>query len=336
GGKATATLTGSSLAHTVLSAEATGGSSFGGLAGNAKAEVTAIATADGGLAQAVAKATGDGANATATTQGLGAADLSSEANANGRNGSATAISMAAMGGASVTNTATAATSGGARSTAAGTYNTAQSFTLPNLAGGSNGLQAFASSNGRPSAATLNSVLATRPNVAAALGSGSSVLGLGVMGANYGAAAVGSKTYGASASYSFSLSSNSNLTLGLLGLTGYNGGFSSMSFTVVSGTTTLASSSFTSFAAAQSYFTDHPLALGTFQAGANSLVVSFSLTASTAKGADFAYLLAAKPVSSALGVVGNTGTSSTHRSPLLAERMPGFKAGLAGLRPTLGG
>ncbi|WP_170201209.1 hypothetical protein, partial [Ideonella azotifigens] len=209
----------------------------------------------------------------------------------------------------------------------------------------------------PSAGTLTSALSGRPNVTAAV-SGGSVLGLGSLGANYSASATGNRSYSASSTYNFSLASNSNLTLGLLGMTAYNGGFTSMNFSVVSGATTLISTSFTTLASAQTYFTDHPLSLGTFVAGANNLVISFSLTAAAAKGADIGYVLSSKPtgaLATGAGVpaggvaVATTSrgmvTESARRAPTLitrVDRLPaapgglGFKTGLMTLRPMLGG
>jgi hypothetical protein len=103
-----------------------------------------------------------------------------------------------------------------------------------------------------------------------------------------------RTYDASATYSFDLGTTRDLSLGLLNMTSYGGGFNSLKFTVSSGAATLVTSSFTTLAAAQAYFTDHALDLGNFAAGRTSIKVDYALTASAAKGADVSYLLSSLP------------------------------------------
>ncbi|WP_141288323.1 hypothetical protein [Ideonella azotifigens] len=334
GGAASVNLTGTTATYTALLGQAFAGD--GTWQGNASATVTANTTAAGGSATASASAVGYVANATALTTGLGAASLRSDAYATGNSGGAVATSTVTSGDTRITASAGATAEGGVHSQAVSTFNSRAGFL-----GSSEGLQAFAYSNGNPGKGALNAALSGRPNVTAAL-RGGSVLGLGSLGASYGNYAKGNCTYSASATYSFSLASSSNLTLGLLGMTAHNDGFTSMSFSVVSGATTLVSTSFTTLASAQTYFTDHPLSLGSFTAGANNLVLSFSLTASAAKGADIGYVLSAK-ATGALAPVATTsitaGTDSARRAPLLVARTDrglGFKTSLVTLRPSLDG
>ena len=75
----------------------------------------------------------------------------------------------------------------------------------------------------------------------------------------------------------------DLSLGLLGLTGYGGGFNSLKFTVASGATTLASDTFSTLASAQTFFNDHAVNLGNFAAGSQTITVDYALTASAGAG-----------------------------------------------------
>ena len=138
---------------------------------------------------------------------------------------------------------------------------------------------------------MNAQLASHPNVAASLAGGATTLGLGSLGANWNAGTA--HTYDANATYMFHLGASSNLNLGLLSMTSYGGGFDSLKFTVTSGSTVLLQDSFTSLASAQTFFTDHPVNLGTFGAGTQTIKVDYSLVASAWKGADISYLLSAR-------------------------------------------
>jgi hypothetical protein len=279
-----------------LSVTATGyanGGTSSAVLGAANASVSATTTASGGTALATSNATGKAVTSLAQTTGIGAANLQSTANATGTSGSATAKSTASNGGTrSIVGSAVANVAGLAtHAVAQTTYNTAAGLIFPNLSGSSNGQQAFAYTNGDPSAATINAQLAANPNVAAALAGSHTVLGLGSMGANYGASS-GSHTYSASAVYTFSLAASSTLKLGLLDFTSYGGGFNSLTLTATNGASTIFTKSFTVLSDAQSYFDDHVIGLGSFAAGVNTMTLSYSLTASSAKGADFSYLVSA--------------------------------------------
>jgi hypothetical protein len=227
---------------------------------------------------------------------------------NGTGGTATASSQASDAGMSVSSDAVAAVKGSTVSQASAGFGASNQFSWPSLSSGSNGVQAFSYALAMPGAAALGSALAGAPRVSAGLG-GRTVLGLGVLGANYGSAASGNRTYTASTSYNFSLASQSNLSVGLLGMSSYGGGFNSLNFSVKSGATTLLSASFTSLSAAQTYFTDQSLSLGSFAAGATSLVVSYSLTASAAKGADISYLLSSQAVAPGASALGSGGAAT---------------------------
>jgi hypothetical protein len=340
GGAATSRLTANGVQQAMATVNANGGS--GGRTGAALASVIATESASAGTAHATANAVAAGADATAlaTTQGLDAADLLSQANATGASGTARGTSTATRGAESLTTVATAPVSGATSAQAQATWNPAQGLNFPNLSGGSNGLHAFSFANGAPSGGSVAALLASHPNVAAGVGGGV-VFGLGSLGATYGGGATGVRTYQASATYSFTLAQPGTVTLGLLNLTSYGGGFDALSFTVSSGSTTLVSNSFNTLASAQTWFTDHSLSLTGFAAGANTLQISYTLTASGAKGADISYLLSKPPGS--LGIPGGPVAPRTSPpSSLLAGLQPGLAGAalasgslVAGLAPVRG-
>jgi len=116
-----------------------------------------------------------------------------------------------------------------------------------------------------------------------------------MGGNYGAAS-GLQTYNASAKYSFDLASTTVLTLGLLDLTSHGAGFNALTLSAtLNDQATIFSDSFTSLAAAQAYFDDHAIDLGSLAAGLQTIALTYSLTANNAQGAGFSYIVAAAPV-----------------------------------------
>jgi len=126
--------------------------------------------------------------------------------------------------------------------------------------------------------------------------GSSIFGAGVLGANYSAASTGTYTYTASNTHEYALSGSYSITLGLLGLAGYNSGFKTLTFTVAEGATTLLTQSFSSLSKAQTYFTDDPVILGNLT-GPIDLTVTYKLTANAPEGAGITYLVADGPPAS---------------------------------------
>lgn len=76
----------------------------------------------------------------------------------------------------------------------------------------------------------------------------------------------------------------------LNLASYGSGFSSLTFTVKNGATTLLSDKFTSLSAAQKFFTDDPLSLGTFK-GSVDLTLSLQVTANKIEGTGISYVVA---------------------------------------------
>ena len=328
GGAATAMLSLTASREASAVATATGGGS-GGKMGAANAYATAATTASGGSAGANSRATGKSVTSFAQSSASGTGASTAIAEATGTSGNATAQSTTSNGSTrSIVAGAVADVSGSTLAVAQTTYNTTIAPYLPNLNFGTNGQQAFAYANGAPSVAAVDAELAANPNVAAALPGTYTVLGIGAMGANYGATN-GSHTYEASTVYNFSATAKTTLKLGLLDITSYDGGFSSLTLTAMKGATVIFSKSFTAIAKAESYFDDHSVGLGTFGVGLQTLTLSYSLTAKNARGADFSYLVTAS----------GTLPSITGSSPTVPVPEPGtgalMLAGLIGIRGLAG-
>jgi hypothetical protein len=312
GGTAAATLyltsTATESPSVIGSATANGGTGMTPGAASAIATVAGTQSIDSEIkatatATSLAGSLGAGATATATTSSIGSVTGVATATTTGATGNATANSTAANALTGATDTVLA------NATAPTGTGTVSTLTEANIGGNwfgnpvntSNGYAAYGFGMGLPTASvqvndltspTLNPVVY---NSLAA--SGSSIFGAGVLGANY-LGATGSRTYTASNTQEYSLSGSNAFTLGLLSLGAYGSGFSSLSFTVTEGTSTLLSKSFTSLSTAETYFTDDPVSLGDLS-GAVALKLTFKLTASTAEGAGISYLVADAPVTDAV-------------------------------------
>jgi hypothetical protein len=251
----------------------------------------------------LAGALGGTASAAANTTSVGSVTGIAAAIATGTSGNAVASSTAENAATGATDTVLA------NATAPTATGTVSSLTEANIGGNwfgnpvnySNGYAAYGLSLGSPTAGVQTNYLAS-PTLNAVVynslqASGSSIFGAGVLGANY-LGATGTRTYTTSNTQEYSLSGNNAFTLGLLSLGAYGGGFSSLSFSVTEGATTLLSKSFTSLSAAQTYFTDDPVSLGDLS-GAVDLKLTFKLTASAVEGAGISYLVADAPASTAV-------------------------------------
>jgi hypothetical protein len=86
-----------------------------------------------------------------------------------------------------------------------------------------------------------------------------------------------------------LTGSNSVTLGLLDVGSYGSGFSSLALTVTNGSTTLLSKTFSTLSAAQSYFTDDPISLGTLTGNLN-LTVTTKLTATGSNGVATDFLI----------------------------------------------
>lgn len=259
GGDATANAasTGSRAGRVRATATATGGSGGNGHSGG-----------NGGNAVAMSSASGDdGAEARATaTSGLGGSGVTS-----GANGSATAGATATMNGSGVVRSVTAATTniqGIGATTAVAVANLGQPLTRAAAAAAA-GLNGAAYATALPTATAVGGVVLDHPNVQASLlAPGSTMLGFAALG---GARSAGFNdgdihVYSSSASFSFDAArfGPGDLLLGLVdpafGANTSNP-FESVTFTVTEDGATLLSRTFTTYAAAQSFFHDQAFDLG---------------------------------------------------------------------------
>ena len=302
--RATATVTAG------LSANATA-SAYGGegnTAGNANARAIARATQVGGSAYAAAQAAASRANvvanADAYTRGNGTATARSY-NSFSSVGAATAHSHSAgTSGRSIVTGSTAAADGyyGIAATSA-TFGAGNVNTHVDLAQSpkSNGTVAYSFADGEPPLSQVADALGSHAQVAAALAAVTpQIAGIGVMGATRDAfAQPDEKVYAADARYAFSIDGSTGIFVGLLDFTGYDSGAPiDLDFRISNFGTLLLDESFTSLTAADAYFTDHALQLGTFS-GDVDLLISFSLTSATMQGAGISYLVATGALTSAV-------------------------------------
>lgn len=116
-----------------------------------------------------------------------------------------------------------------------------------------------------------------------------------MGNNFDVNLDRASTYSSSSRFTFTLSGATSLLVGLIDFDGRDAGQAlGLGFSIANGPTTLLSEAFTSLAAANGFFKDHPL---TFAAGSGvvDLLVTFTMTSSTAQGAAFDYVVASNGI-----------------------------------------
>ena len=148
--------------------------------------------------------------------------------------------------------------------------------------------------GLPNASDVNPILAANSNLNATFGSANVEFGLGELGGLHDANGAGSETITSAIDLLIDPSkfTAKDLLLGLYGGTSVGGGFTSLTFDVDVGSTAgVINQTFTSVAAAQTYFTNHAIDLGTM--GASVFDVHIALTETTPvanAGFDLAFLL----------------------------------------------
>ncbi|WP_227814799.1 PEP-CTERM sorting domain-containing protein [Nitrogeniibacter aestuarii] len=165
--------------------------------------------------------------------------------------------------------------------------------LPDLAGGSNGIESFSYAYGSLGASATDDLIRGHSAVESAFEANSAVslMGFGILGANYSEFAIGGRRYSQDAQFHYSFIQPTDIVIGLLDFTGYDDTSAmALDFQVTSGNGTLYSASFASFAEAQMFFSNNALNLGMFQNDVD-LTVSFDLTADRQQGAAFSYMLA---------------------------------------------
>jgi hypothetical protein len=176
-----------------------------------------------------------------------------------------------------------------------------------------GLNSYASANALPSSPFVTAALSSHSNVAAAFGGASAtVLGAGVQGAAYALNATGSHTYSSAITWDFDTTNLSgNLLVGLLDHASFGSGFDSLEFKISEDGLILVDQAFTTLFAAESYFDDRVLDLGTFAFGPDlHLVFDFNLVTSNNSngfGEDFILGAASRVVITPPDVVPEPGT-----------------------------
>ena len=291
GGAATATTTITSANMVDVGATATGGNAGhgGGMVGGGNATAGATATSAGSSPGATATATASATGGSSGAGILGTANASAQATtASGQQAKATSTAFGNSGTAAagattqgsifsnVDASASSAVPAGFLATSKGTANIAGApVAFDNTA------NAYAAANGLPSSAFTSAAFASHPNVAAAFGAaGATVLGAGAQGALKNDLSLFSSgnTYHASLDWDFDTTKLSgDLLVGLLDNSLTSQGFTSLEFSITEDGSTKIDQTFTTAAAAASYFSDHVLDLGTFVAEpALDLLFDFTL------------------------------------------------------------
>jgi hypothetical protein len=295
GGSATATANsaasrGSAAMTTAIASGGAGGGAFNGSGGNGgAATATADSIASGGGA-ATATATADGgagggcgcgvfgtagaANASSTATTDHGAMAQAQSTAVGSSGEAKSTAGTSFTNVKVQSTATSPTGSTATTNAiAQAGGSGQSFSNP-------GQTAYAFAVGDPDKAYSTSLIGSADNVAGALlGPRDMIFGAAILGANYAPDAAGqSHTYSATATFDFGY--GGDVMLGLIdsqqaGFTG-GAGFESAEFTVSENGATILDRSFMSLAAADSFFQDNVINLGSFSGPGVDLTFGYNL------------------------------------------------------------
>ena len=296
GGGATATADASGGSATSAMATATGGAGSyvnssgsedrGGNGGDAVATADAVALR-GGAANATATATGGqaggvgvlgtpgaegAANATSSATTTRGALAQAQSTAVGSSAEAQSTAQTSFYATVVQSVATAPTEGTAATNAiAQAGGAGQTFANP-------GQTAYAFTVGDPDKAYTATLIGGEGNIADALLG--PIFGAAILGANYASGGDESDTYTATSTIDFVY--GGDLTLGLIGdqQSGFTGGagFESIEFTVLAGGTTILDQTFTSLAAADSFFDDQVINLGSSYGPGVDLTFTYTLTA----------------------------------------------------------
>ncbi|MGI8841123.1 MAG: hypothetical protein ACR2F8_10155, partial [Caulobacteraceae bacterium] len=308
------------------------------------AAVNAVATATGGAGGALSGA-GGAASATLTAQagtGLSAQAIAHGGTGASKAGMATATVKAA--GASGTFGAFADTSLGAgqlirsaSASAGGGVDGASTAKAQAAIGGaaaafSSGLQAIALETAAPDGASSGAVLAANASIAAAFGASPTFFAIGELGGGYSVGGAASQTVTSEIDETVDLTklaARQDLPVGLYDGKVKGAGFTGLTFDLYADGMDVVHQAFTSAAAAQSYFTDHPIDLGSLASGAlsgNSLTLRAVLSVTSASGGSGFYgdLILGDPPAAA------TPAAAPQR---FAQAMAGLGAAGAGASPT---
>jgi hypothetical protein len=325
---ATAVGTARGVGAAAATATATGGAGgnldFGGSEDQGGNGGDAMATADavalrGGAANATATATGGqaagvgvlstpgaegAANATSSATTTRGALAQAQSTAAGLSAEAQSTAQTSFYATVVQSVATAPTEGAAATNAiAQAGGAGQAFVNP-------GQTAYALTVGDPDKAYTATLIGGEGNIADALLG--PIFGAAILGANYAPDGGGeSDTYTATSTIDFVY--GGDLTLGLIGdqQSGFTGGagFESIEFTVLAGATTILNQTFSSIAAADSFFGDQVINLGSSYGPGVGLTFTFTLTADGPGGYGLDFVVGGavpEPSTWAMTLVGFTG------------------------------
>jgi hypothetical protein len=172
-----------------------------------------------------------------------------------------------------------------------------------------GQTAYAFTVGDPNKAYTATLIGGEGNIADALLG--PIFGAAILGANYASGGGESDTYTATSTIDFVY--GGDLTLGLIGdqQSGFNGGagFESIEFTVLAGGTTILDQTFSSLAAADSFFDDQVINLGSSYGPGVDLTFTYTLTADGPGGYGLDFVVGGavpEPSTWAMTLVGFTG------------------------------
>jgi len=258
GGYATATARSSSNYQARAEAVATSGSGRFGLSSPANAEANASVVRLAGTPASTDPAIVPEARARAIATGS-ASQARASSSYRDQAAGATVTAVAATGGATIeygSEARSAANVGGP------TYG-------PLMFDGAIPTQVVAYASALPDAASAATLLASAPNVAAAV-AGGTVLGAGTVGAMF-------TPFTSSATYQMPFSSGQHLLLGLFNPFDQNDPYNAFSFSVSNGGVSLYYGSFTSPAQYATFFNDKILDLGAIHSNSLDLVLTFTLT-----------------------------------------------------------
>jgi hypothetical protein len=251
--------------------------------GGGTAIATAVATGGSGGAGSVQGAVG-AANATSNAQTTKGALAQAQSTAFGSNGQATSTANTAYAFVNAQSSAAAPTTGGTATTnAIAQGGSGQAFVNP-------GQTADAFSTALPNKAYATTLIGGASHVAGALlGPPDQVFGTAILGANYASDGGGeSASYSASSTFDFGY--GGDLMLGLIDNqeNGFaNGlGFQSMEFTIVTDGVEILDRTFTSLAAAESFFRDDVIDLGSDLGPIVDLTFGYTFVADGSGGLGF--------------------------------------------------
>ncbi len=184
----------------------------------------------------------------------------------------------------------------------------------------------------PLGADTAAVLSANANIATAFGASPDFFAIDELGGAYSSGGSGSETMTSTADMTVDLTqvaAPQDLLIGLFDATTLGAGFDSLTFTLVGDGQTLVSQTFTSLAAAETFFTDNPLDLGSLTSGALSnptltLEATLSVTMSSAGSGFYAGL-----------IIGDPPSAGAHASRF-AQAMAGMGGGMATSQPVRAG